>query len=92
METLAFIGLIALIAFLVVVRSMFMAVLEEPTHYVLVELWSVHVKTAALFTEQGGLDQPWGKRWRPVRASSIEEARKIGESMRGGYNAKDQSA
>lgn len=36
---------------------------------------AVFVKTGAFFRSQGGLIQPWGKVWRQVRASSLEQAR-----------------
>lgn len=35
-------------------------------------------KTAEFFASQGGLTQDWGKAWRLVQASSIEDARRIG--------------
>jgi len=52
-----------------------------PTHYVVSNGVSIFVKEANFFRSQGGLTEPWGRRWRPVHASSIEHARQIGDSM-----------
>jgi hypothetical protein len=38
---------------------------------------SVFVKEAALFTQQGGHTQDWGKAWKPVWARDIEHARTL---------------
>lgn len=38
------------------------------------------VKEGEFFKEQGGLTKPWGKAWRPLRAASIEDARKLAEA------------
>lgn len=46
------------------------------THYVLVEPWAVYVKEADFFVAQGGLTAEWGKRWKPLEASSLEDARR----------------
>jgi hypothetical protein len=43
--------------------------------------WCVYAKEEAFFIEQGGLRESWGKDWRRVRASSIEEARVKGKKM-----------
>lgn len=56
--------------------------MSEPTHYILVERWAVYVKTATFFRDQGGHEQPWGRKWRPVTADSIDAAREIGEKRR----------
>lgn len=42
---------------------------------VLVEPWATYVKGWDFFVEEGGLREPWGKSWRPIRAKSIEDAR-----------------
>ncbi len=39
---------------------------------------SVYVKTLEFFREQGGFVDLWGKNWKPVVASSIEDAREKG--------------
>lgn len=41
----------------------------------------VFVKGGDFFEKQGGLTDPWGKSWRKVHASSIEDARAIGEEI-----------
>lgn len=56
----------------------------DATHFVLVEPWAVYVKDADFFRQQGGHVQPWGRKWRPVTAASIEAARAIGEKLRRG--------
>lgn len=33
------------------------------------------VKEAGFFEDQGGLTEPWGKAWKPIYATSIEDAR-----------------
>jgi hypothetical protein len=38
---------------------------------------SVFVKEAALFTQQGGHTQDWGKAWKPMWARDIEHARTL---------------
>lgn len=40
---------------------------------------AVFVKEASFFAQQGGLTEDWGKHWTPVVATSIEQARSIGE-------------
>jgi hypothetical protein len=52
------------------------------THFILVEPWAVYVKEANFFRSQGGHKEPWGQKWRPVTADSIEAARAIGEAQR----------
>lgn len=42
---------------------------------------AVFVKHGPFFVEQGGLESDWGRNWRRVTASSIEEARAIGEEV-----------
>ena len=50
--------------------------------YVLIEEWSVYVKSAEMFESQGGETQPWGKHWTQVQAADIEEARAKGIQLR----------
>lgn len=54
---------------------------DEPTHYVVFSGYAHFVKEAGFFVEQGGLTAEWGKRWRPVVADSIEEARDLSTKM-----------
>lgn len=58
---------------------------EPPTHYILVEPWATYVEEAEFFAAQGGHTQEWGKRWKPVRAASIEDARALGKSPCKGF-------
>jgi hypothetical protein len=51
---------------------------------VLIESWAVYVKEWDFFVEQGGLAQPWGKKWKPIMARDIESARRKGISRRDG--------
>lgn len=44
-------------------------------YYVLIEPWATYVKEKEFFVSQGGLTRDWGKRWKLVKATSIEEAR-----------------
>lgn len=53
---------------------------ELHNYYVLVEPWAVYVKDAELFVAQGGLQDEWGKRWRLVKAESVEHAQSLGVS------------
>ena len=55
---------------------------EHITHYVLIQPWSVYVKTAAYFVEQGGLKDDWGKNWIGVKANSIAHARELGQEIK----------
>ena len=62
------------------------------------ETWSEHAKRAVesvkqtetfnkdgdFFEEQGGLVEDWGKDWKPLAASSLEDAREKGTEMRDG--------
>ena len=48
--------------------------------YILVRPWATYVKERDFFVSQGGLTKQWGKDWAPVRAKSIEAARKLGGS------------
>ncbi|WCU06394.1 DUF550 domain-containing protein [Pseudomonas aeruginosa] len=41
----------------------------------------VSVKHGPFFRDQGGLSQGWGKGWTRIKASSIEHARQVGESL-----------
>ncbi|HBP0273733.1 TPA: DUF550 domain-containing protein [Pseudomonas aeruginosa] len=41
----------------------------------------VSVKHGPFFRDQGGLTQDWGKGWTRIKASSIEHARQVGESL-----------
>jgi hypothetical protein len=42
---------------------------------------AVFVKETDFFVSQGGLVQLWGRRWRPIVAESIEDARSKGERL-----------
>lgn len=42
---------------------------------------SVFVKEGAFFVEQGGLVSDCGKGWTKVRATSIEDARRLGDEI-----------
>ena len=42
---------------------------------------SVFVKEGAFFVEHGGLVSDWGKFWTKVRATSIEDARRLGDKI-----------
>jgi hypothetical protein len=56
----------------------------EPTHYVLDRNGSApFVKEAGFFRSQGGLTEEWGKKWVPVIASSIGDARRKAAEMFG---------
>lgn len=50
--------------------------------YVLIKPWTVYVKTEALFIEQGGLDEAWGRNWIKVEAVDMDAARETGHCMR----------
>lgn len=39
---------------------------------------SVFVKTLDFFRKQGGFIEEWGLAWKPIVATSIEDARKLG--------------
>lgn len=43
----------------------------------------VFVKELKFFRSQGGFREEWGDNWKPVRATSIEDARRIGCSLPG---------
>lgn len=49
---------------------------------VLVKPFGVYVKEWEFFVKQGGLNDGWGKAWRPIKATSIEDARSRGERLR----------
>lgn len=53
----------------------------DAVFYVLVKPWAVYVKEGIFFRQQGGLTKAWGIAWRPIAASSLDEARAIGEKM-----------
>ena len=55
---------------------------------VLIQPWGVGVKEWWYYVEQGGLRQKWGKHWRGIFATSIEDARIRGFRIRDGKNAK----
>lgn len=61
---------------------------KRTTHYVLIKPWAVYVKDAAFFVKQGGLSQPWGRNWRGVHATDIEDARRYGERLREAWSKK----
>lgn len=42
---------------------------------------AVFVKEGVFFVRQGGGNEPWGRNWRPVVATSIEDARAVGERV-----------
>jgi hypothetical protein len=44
-------------------------------YYVTFNGASWFVKEAGFFKQQGGLTEPWGQRWKLIRADSIEDAR-----------------
>jgi hypothetical protein len=51
---------------------------ENATHFVHCNSGkALFVKEAALFKEQGGLTEEWGKAWVPVIARTIGEARRL---------------
>lgn len=52
------------------------AKIDHPTHFAVVNGNSVFVKEAEFFKSQGGLTEPWGKKWEPVIAKSIGAARR----------------
>lgn len=41
----------------------------------------VFVKAHDFFRSQGGFKEAWGRRWRPVLADSVEDARRLGCEM-----------
>jgi hypothetical protein len=49
---------------------------SKPTHYVLATGAAVYVKEAEFFKSQGGHTESWGRRWLPVVAESVEDARR----------------
>ena len=51
-------------------------------YYILISPWAVYVKDADFFEKQGGLVADWGRDWRKIRATSIENARECGETVR----------
>lgn len=53
----------------------------DVTHFVLPRGNHTMVKEANFFREQGGIKDDWGRRWVPVRATSIEDARRQGAEM-----------
>ena len=59
---------------------------RQVTHYVLIKPWSVYVKTANYFIEQGGLKNNWGKNWIGVEANSIAHARELGQKIKRGQD------
>ena len=54
---------------------------QEGDYYVLVKPWAVYVKEGHFFESEGGHTAEWGKAWRKVRATSIEDARRQGYRM-----------
>lgn len=54
---------------------------QTVTHYVLYNGATVMVKEASFFIEQGGLQDEWGKKWRPVKAPCIGGARREGAKL-----------
>jgi hypothetical protein len=40
---------------------------------------AVFVKEGKFFESQGGLTAPWGRAWKKIKATSIEDARTWGE-------------
>lgn len=55
--------------------------MNKPTHYVLCEPHAIYVKEAQTFYNQGGLSKDWGKKWHPVIAKDIEDAREKGKEL-----------
>lgn len=50
---------------------------------VLVRPSKTFVKSYHYFKREGGMEAEWGKRWKPVFASSIEDARVKGTELYG---------
>ena len=48
--------------------------------FYVIKTWAnrVFVKEAKFFISQGGLESDWGKHWKKIKATSIEEARQKG--------------
>ena len=54
----------------------------KPTrYYYVLKTWAnaVFVKEAEFFKSQGGLKDEWGKNWKRIKATSIEDARRIAQ-------------
>lgn len=55
---------------------------ELQTYYIMANFaGAVFVKGEKFFIAQGGKDQDWGKKWIPVKAESIEDARALGKAL-----------
>lgn len=54
---------------------------ETSTHYVSFNGSAYFVKEADFFVSQNGLTHDWGKNWKPVIATSIEDAREKAKSL-----------
>ena len=50
-------------------------------NYYVLKTWAgaVFVKEADFFKSQGGLKEDWGKNWKRIKATSIEDARRIAQ-------------
>jgi len=47
-------------------------------YYVLINAGhAAFVKTESFFISQGGLKEKWGRKWKKIKANSIEDAREI---------------
>lgn len=53
---------------------------------------SVFVKDIGFFREQGGFASKWGETWKPVVATSIEDARRVGSETLPGARPYDEQA
>ena len=52
------------------------------THYVLINEAGVYVKEVNFFKEQGGLTNEWGRKWEPIDAKNLHDARRVGIELR----------
>lgn len=43
---------------------------------------AVFIKEGKFFKDQGGLTSDWGKAWKPIKARSLDHARKIATKIR----------
>lgn len=49
---------------------------------VLIQPWSISVKSWYFFVDQGGTKLPWGKEWKLIEAHDMEAARRKGRRAR----------
>ena len=57
-------------------RISYRVLIKDATHFVHCPGTALFVKEANFFKEEGGLIQDWGRRWVPVKALSIGDARR----------------